>query len=377
MKKSNIVITVPDGLCTYLKAEVESLGLPVKSVTSTSLSTEGTSLDAMMLNLHIRTGHHVLYQIAALRCRDADELYKELLKMPWETIIPSDEYLTVVSNVRNLTIKDTRFANLRAKDAIVDRIQARKGRRPDSGPEESGAVVSLFWRDDRCTVYLDTSGESLSKRGYRRIPLGAPMQETLAAGVVKALRSKEGGGNFVNPMCGSGTLAIEAALAASGRVPGLTRHNFGFFHFMGFDMRAWEEMKKAAKSRVAKTLPSIIVAADKNEKAIDAARKNAMTAGVEQLIRFEICDYADTPVPTGSGAIVLNPGYGMRMGEESQLVETYRGIGSFFKQKCKGCQGAIFTANTSLAGQVGLKAKRKIPFVNGKIECRLYVYDLY
>jgi putative N6-adenine-specific DNA methylase len=158
MQKSNIVITVPDGLCPYLKAEVESLGLPVKSVTPTSLSTEGASYEAMLLNLHIRTGHRVLFQIAAFRCRDADELYKELSKLLWETIVPSNEYLTVVSNVRNQTIRDSRFANLRCKDALVDRIQARKGRRPDSGPDQTGAVVSLYWRDDYCTVYLDTSG---------------------------------------------------------------------------------------------------------------------------------------------------------------------------------------------------------------------------
>jgi putative N6-adenine-specific DNA methylase len=376
MQKTNIVITTPDGLSAFLKTEVEALGMPVKSVAPTSLSTEGTAIDAMMLNLHIRTGHHVLFQVAAFRCRDADELYKELSKIAWETIIPSNEYLSVVSNVRNPTIRDTRFPNLRCKDAIVDRINARKGRRPDSGPDQTGAVVSLYWRDERCIVYLDTSGESLSRRGYRRIPLGAPMQETLAAGVVMAMGIGDGE-HFVNPMCGSGTLAIEAALAASGRVPGLTRQNFGFFHLLGFDLRAWEEMKKIAKTKVQRTLSSQIIATDTCEKAIDAARKNAMTAGVEQLIRFELCDYANTPVPPAPGAVTVNPGYGMRMGEEPELVESYRGIGAFFKQKCKGYRGAVFTANSALAGQVGLKAKRKIPFVNGKIECRLYVYDLY
>jgi putative N6-adenine-specific DNA methylase len=376
MKNSTIVITVPEGLCPYLETEVKSLGLPVSSVTPTSLSTHGSPADAMLLNLHLRTGHHVLFQIAAFRCRDADELYRELSKILWETIIPSDEYLTVVSNVRNPTIRDARFANVRCKDAIVDRVLARKGRRPDSGPERSGAVVSLYWRDERCAVYLDTSGEPLSKRGYRRIPLGAPMQETLAAGVVMATGINPGG-NFVNPMCGSGTLAIEAALALSGRVPGLTRQNFGFTHLLGFDLRSWEEMKAAARGKVLKTVPSRIVATDNNEKAIEAARKNAATAGVEQLIQFELCDYADTPVPPPPGAVVLNPAYGMRLGDDKELVETYRGIGAFFKQKCKGYTGGIFTANTALAGQAGLKAKRKIPFMNGKIECRFYVYDLY
>jgi putative N6-adenine-specific DNA methylase len=378
MQKSNIVITVPEGLCQFLKTKVETLGLPVKSSSSTSLTTEGTSLDAMMLNLHIRTGHHVLYQVAAFSAPNADELYRELSKIPWETMIPSSEYLSVVSNVRNPTIRDTRFANLRCKDAIVDRIQIRKGRRPDSGPDRTGAVVSLFWRDDRCTIYLDTSGEPLSKRGYRRIPLNAPMQETLAAGVVKALEVKPGD-HFVNPMCGSGTLAIEAALAATGRVPGLTRQNFGFMHLLGFDLRAWEDMKKEAKAKVIKTLPAPIIATDIDEKAVDAARKNAMTAGVDQLITFGICDFTDTPIaPDSAGAAVINPGYGMRLGDEDRLIDTYRGIGAFFKQKCnQNYRGAIFTANANLAGQVGLKANRKIPFVSGKIECRLYIYDLY
>ncbi|MDR0305951.1 MAG: hypothetical protein LBI42_03830 [Chitinispirillales bacterium] len=376
MKKSNIVITVPEGLCPFLKTEVELLGLPIKSVSATSLITEGTSNDAMKLNLHIRTGHHVLLQIAAFRCSDAEELYKELSTIPWETIIPSNEYLSVVSNVRNDTIRDSRYANLRAKDAIVDRIQTRKGRRPDSGPERTGAVVSLFWRENRCTVYLDTSGEVLSKRGYRHIPLGAPMQETLAAGVFMAGNLKAGE-NFVNPMCGSGTLAIEAALALSNRVPGLARQNFGFFHLLGFDMKAWEEMKREAKTKVLRTIPSKIVATDKNEKAIEAACKNAQTAGVEQLISFEVCDYAQTPVPPAPGVVILNPEYGMRMGEESDLIDTYRGIGAFLKKNCRGYLGGVFTANTSLAGQIGLKAKRKIPFFSGKIECRLYEYDLY
>jgi putative N6-adenine-specific DNA methylase len=202
------------------------------------------------------------------------------------------------------------------------------------------------------------------------------MQETLAAGVIMALEVKPDE-QFINPMCGSGTIAIEAALAASGRAPGLTRQNFGFFHLLGFDMRAWEEMQKNAKAKIVKTLPVPIIATDKDEKVIEAACKNAAAASVEQLIRFDVCEYAETPVPSASGAIAVNPGYGLRMGEEAELTDTYRSIGAFFKHKCKGYRGAVFTANTSLAAQMGLKAKRKIPFVSGKIECKLYVYDLY
>ncbi len=376
MNKSNILITVPKGLCKFLQAEVEALGLPVKNASPTSLQTEGTTVDAMKLNLYIRTGHHVLFEISRFRARDADELYSQVSKIPWETMIPSNEYLSVVSNVQNPTIRDSRFANMRCKDAIVDRISARKGRRPDSGPEKTGAVVSLFWREDRCIVYLDTSGEALSRRGYRRIPLGAPMQETLAAGVIMASGFKPGE-SFVNPMCGSGTLVIEAALAATGRAPGLTRQNYGFFHFLGFDIPMWEVLKREAKSNVKKTISSQFIATDINEKAVEAARKNAETAGVGQLIRFEVCDFAQTPVPPQPGVVILNPEYGMRMGSESELADTYRGIGSFFKHECQGYRGYVFTANMKLSGKVGLKSRRRIPFNSGSVECRLYEYDLY
>ncbi|MFP4163036.1 MAG: class I SAM-dependent RNA methyltransferase [Chitinispirillaceae bacterium] len=376
MEKTNIVITVPKGLCRFLQNEVEALGLPVKNTSPTSLQTEGTRTDAMRLNLHIRTGHHVLLEAARFRARNADELYSKISKIPWETMIPSNEYLSVVSNVQNPTIRDSRFANLRCKDAIVDRISARKGRRPDSGPERTGAVVNLFWREDRCVVYLDTSGETLSKRGYRKIPLGAPMQETLAAGVVMASGFKNGE-TFVNPMCGSGTLVIEAALAASERVPGLTRQNFGFFHLLGFDMKLWDTLKREARSRVVKNTSSQFIASDINGKAVDAARRNAETAGVSQMIRFEVCDYAETTVPSDPGVVMVNPEYGMRLGKESELIDTYRGMGSFFKHKCQGYRGYVFTANMKLSGKVGLKSRKKIPFNSGKVECRLYEYDLY
>ncbi|MDG5816565.1 hypothetical protein QA601_15820 [Chitinispirillales bacterium ANBcel5] len=376
MSKASIVVTVPRGLCRFLREEVEQLGYPVRSLSSTTLETEGNKVDAMRLNLHLRTAHHVLYEVAKFKARNADELYKSLLTIPWELMIPADGYLSVVSNVVNTTIRDTRFANLRCKDAIVDRIFQRKGRRPDSGSDRTRAVVSLFWRDDRCRVYLDTSGEPLSRRGYRKIPLSAPMQETLAAGVIKA-SGWNYNEHFVNPMCGSATIAIEAALAASERAPGLTRVNFGFLHLLGFDRYEWQKLRKQAGLSVKKRLSEPIIATDVSEKAIEAAQKNAQTAGVSNLIRFYQRDFSETIIPPEPGVIVVNPEYGIRMGKEDELITTYRDIGSFFKHKCQGYRGYIFTANTTLAGKVGLKAKRHYPFFNGKIECRLYEYELY
>jgi putative N6-adenine-specific DNA methylase len=237
-------------------------------------------------------------------------------------------------------------------------------------------VVHLYWKDEQAAIYLDTSGEPLSRRGYRKIPLAAPMQETLAAAVVLAT-GWDGSRNFINPMCGSGTLAIEAALIALHRAPGLLRDNFGFMHIKGWNERLWGELREKAKKEARTSLPGRIITTDINPAAVEAARKNAATAGVEHLIEFGVCDYADTPVPEGVGVIVLNPEYGERMGEVAKLEGVYKGIGDFFKQKCLGYTGYVFTGNPALAKKVGLKPNRSLPFFNSGIECRLLEYELY
>ena len=175
--------------------------------------------DAMRLNLLIRTGHRVLFLLETFHAKNPDGLYEKISRIQWEDYIPEDGYICVTSTVETPTIQDSRFANLKCKDAMVDRIKRKCGHRPDSGPKRDQTVIHLYWKDEVCLIYLDTSGEPLSKRGYRKIPLKAPMQETLAAAVILATGWK-GDGNFVNPMCGSGTLAIEAALIALERAPG-------------------------------------------------------------------------------------------------------------------------------------------------------------
>ena len=167
-------------------------------------------------------------------------------------------------------------------------------------------------RESEVLVYLDTSGEPLSRRGYRKIPLAAPMQETLAAAVILAT-GWNGRTSFVNPMCGSGTLAIEAALFAQGKAPGLLRSNYGFIHIKGFDPAAWRKIRTAAHA-MQKETASRIVATDIDPKAVAAARQNARTAGVEQIIEFTVCPFAQTPVPERGGIVILNPPYGERIG---------------------------------------------------------------
>jgi 23S rRNA G2445 N2-methylase RlmL len=376
MKKNRILLTCAKGITPFLREELLQLGFPVLSETIAGVATEGTMDDTLRLNLYLRTAHRVLFLIEEFTVHNADDLYHAVSEIAWEEYIAEDGYLCVTSSVHNENIRDSRYANVKCKDAVVDRIRAQCGRRPDSGPEQDRVVVNIYWKDDHCSLYFDTSGEPLSRRGYRKIPMTAPMQETLAAAVIMA-SGWNGSSHFINPMCGSGTLAIEAAFLALNRASGLLRNNFGFMHIKGFNELLWNDLRAEAKKEAKKTIGSKIIATDIGREAIEAAKKNAATAGVEHLIEFAVCDYSETSVPDGGGIIILNPEYGQRLGQLSQLEDVYRGIGDFFKQKGTGYTGYIFTGNLDLAKMVGLRAKRRIPFFNGGIECRLLEYELY
>jgi len=375
-KKSRIVITCAKGVPPFLKREILSSGFPVLSEGRAEVETEGTMEDTQKLNLLIRSGQRVLFLLESFGARTPDDLYKRVSRIGWEDYIPENSYFSVTSSVFNPTIKDSRFANVKCKDAIVDRIKEKRGRRPDTGPERNKIVVHLHWRGNTGQVFLDTSGEPLSRRGYRMIPLKAPMQETLAAAAILST-GWTGDGSFINPMCGSGTLAIEAALIGLDRAPGLSRGNYGFMHLKGFDEPSWKVLRRKIRAEAKDRLNGRIIATDISQQSVEAAKKNAMTAGVDRFIEFGVCDFSETPIPNGGGMVILNPEYGERLGEAGELKEIYKRIGDFFKKKCQGYKGYLFTGNFDLAKRVGLRTKRRILFYNGPIECRLLEYDLY
>jgi len=371
-----ILVTCAKGIAPFLAKEMKSLGFPFCRETVAAVESEGTLEECMRLNLFLRTGHRVLFLLEEFFAGNADALYSAVTGMNWEDILFPGSYLSVTSSVTNPTIRDSRFANLKCKDAIVDRMVRKCGRRPDSGPRRSGAVIHLYWKDKHCQIYLDTSGEPLSRRGYRKIPLKAPMQETLAAAVVLASGWK-GTEHFINPMCGSGTLAIESSLIACHISPGRFREHFGFMSIKGFRRTCWETLIEKNRPEMDAGPQGRIVATDISAQAIKAARQNAATAGVEDRIEFRVCPFEETPIPAGDGVILLNPEYGERLGDFEKLAGVYRGIGDFFKKKCQGYRGYIFTGNLELAKRVGLRASRRIPFFNSNIECRLLEYELY
>lgn len=373
---SRVVVTCSKRLAPYLESEIKELGFAPESVFSTGVTLRATMNECVMLNLSLRCASQIHYSLQTFRANHPDDVYRNVADMPWEKLLGPDDYFSVTSNVDNPTINNSMFANVRVKDAIVDRMVRVNGRRPNSGSELSGAVIYLFWKAEYAEIFIDTSGDSLAKHGYRMIPGKAPMLEGLATATLFATKWDRLS-PFINPMCGSGTIAIEAVLLATNRRPGLYRENYSFMHFTGYQKKVYDEALRAIRRQVIDVPGLQVIASDISRDAIDIAQKNASFAGVDKLITFRLCDFADTPVPSGPGVVYFNPEYGERLGAANELEETYARMGDFMKKKCQGYLGYIFTGNLDLAKKIGLRASRRIEFYSARIDCRLLEYELY
>jgi putative N6-adenine-specific DNA methylase len=393
-KNYPIIISCAKELSRWTEIEVIDMGYTPIEVTENTVVVRGDMRDMMRLNLQLRTAHRVLVPLLRTTCRNIRDLYKAAYSIDWENLIEADGYFSVSSIVHNFTIRDTRLPSLYTKDAIADRMRERCQRRPDSGRENRGAAVFVYWERDEIIFYLDTSGEPLSKRGYRKIPGSAPMQETLAAACLMAMKWNPST-PFLSPMCGSGTPAIEAVMMAMNRAPGLLKGHFAFQSIKGYNRiipgesaptvaprqragvspeQIWKEMVLEAKSKeTTDNLPKIW-ATDISPEAVENAHSNAIAAGVAQYIDFKACDFAETPIPEDKGCVFFNPEYGIRLGDPKELAEVYERIGTFMNEKCSGWTGALITGNPSLASLVNLYYQTRIPFFNGPIDCRLFIY---
>jgi putative N6-adenine-specific DNA methylase len=375
--RSAITITCHKRITPYLEQEVKELRFEIEESFVTGVRLSGTINDCIKLNLNLHCASQVLYSLKQFEASNADDIYNSLVSYPWETILPDPGYFSITSNVNNPTINNSMFANLRVKDAIVDRLRDKRGTRPSTGSELTGAVINLFWKNENAEVFIDTSGDSLARHGYRKIPGQAPMLESLAAAAIYATRWDRVS-PFVNPMCGSGTIAIEAALIATKRRPGLFRTNYAFMHLQGYDENIYLQEDALLEKQIIDVPGLRIIATDYSERAVDNAKKNAIAAGVASLIDFAVCDFADTEIPQGvPGIMLINPEYGERLGDINELEITYGRIGDFMKKKCGGYFGYVFTGNMELAKKIGLKAKRRIEFYTSTIDCRLLEYELY
>lgn len=393
-KNYPIIVSCAKELSRWVEIELLDMGYKIVEVTENTVVVRGDMRDVMRLNLHLRCAHRVLVPLLRADCRNIRDLYELAYSIDWENILEADGYFSVSSIVHNYTIRDTRLPSLYTKDAIADRMRDKCQRRPDSGGANIGAAVFVYWEKNQVIIYLDTSGEPLSKRGYRKIPGSAPMQETLAAACLMGMGWK-GDKPFLSPMCGSGTPAIEAAMIALNRAPGSLKGHFAFQSIKGYNRiipgesapnvaprqragaspeQIWKEMILEAKAKEKKEGIPKIIATDISPEAVENAHSNAIAAGVAQYIEFKACDFADTPIPEEKGAIFFNPEYGIRLGTFEELAPIYERIGKFLSEKLNGWTGALITGNPDLARLVDLYYKTRIPFFNGPIDCRLFIY---
>ncbi|MBQ8124910.1 MAG: class I SAM-dependent RNA methyltransferase [Kiritimatiellae bacterium] len=396
-----IIVSCAKELSRWTEIEVRDLGYKPIEVTENTVVVRGGMRDVMKLNLYLRTAHRVLVPLLRADCRNIRDLYELAVSIDWENLIEADGYFSVSSIVHNYTIRDTRLPSLYTKDAIADRMREKCQRRPDSGGENHGAAVFVYWERDEVIIYLDTSGEPLSKRGYRKIPGSAPMQETLAAACIMALHWDRRT-PFISPMCGSGTPAIEAVMMAANKAPGSLKGHFAFQsikdyrriipgetaprvaprqHMGATPEQIWKELVLDAKEQENFTDLPKVIATDISPDAVENAHTNAIAAGVAPYIDFKACDFAETPIPDvaapagrSKGVVFFNPEYGIRLGTPEELAPIYERIGTFLHEKCAGYTGGLITGNPDLARLVNLYYKTRVPFFNGPIDCRLFVY---
>jgi putative N6-adenine-specific DNA methylase len=327
-------------------------------------------------NLWLRTAIRVLRPILDAPVTSPDDLYDAVRTVEWSQYMTPEHTLAVDCNVRDSQITHSKYAALRTKDAICDQFIERVGRRPSVDVEEPMVGLNLHIYRDRAVLSLESSGESLHKRGYRPILTRAPLNEALAAALI-LLTGWKGDTALVDPMCGSGTIPIEATWIALRRPPGLTRKRFGFQGWMDFDVALWTALRDEARRGVLKQLPAPIVGSDVRSDAISFAAGNARAAGVGHLLKFERRDLREFRPPSETpGMLLSNPPYGERLGEESDLKSLYRQIGEVLRERCAGWLAYLFTGNANLAREVRLPIAEQTPLFNGKIPCRLLRLDL-
>jgi putative N6-adenine-specific DNA methylase len=326
-------------------------------------------------NLWLRTAIRILQPILETIVTSPEELYEAVQTIDWAEYMTPEHTLAVDCNVRDSDITHSRYAALKTKDAICDQFVERCGKRPSVDVDEPMVGLNLHIYKDHAVLSLESSGESLHKRGYRPILTRAPLNEALGAALV-LLTGWTGQTPLVDPMCGSGTLCIEAGWIATRRPPGLTRKRFGFQGWMDFDIGLWTSLRDEARRGILKQLPAPIVGSDLRRDAVSFSETNARAAGIGHLLHFDLKDIRDFRPPDGPpGTLICNPPYGERLGEEKELVGLYRTMGEVFRERCRGWTAFVFSGNDTLAREIGIEPANEIPLFNGKIPCRLLRFE--
>lgn len=392
--KNNIKMTAVAafGLEGILAQELENIGAMNIEIGHKAVTFEGNNRTLYRANLELRTALRVLIPKHTFRFRNEEELYKKIYAIDWQEVLTPQTTFAINSAVKSEKYTNSNFMSLKAKDAIVDKLRAVYGKRPNIDLDNPFLRLHLLIIDDDCTISFDTSGDSLHKRGYRVNQGTAPMNETLAAGML-LLAGWDGQCNLIDPMCGSGTILMEAAAIAYNIAPGLLREHFGFMNFPDFDDKLWQSLKNEARSRQ-RNFDHIIYGSDISNNAIQIAKQNIKAAQLDWKIIVRNYDFfkyeadflseddsaendgsAEKPVEY-QGIVMLNPPYGERMPQQD-IEDFYERIGDTLKQSFTGYDAWIISSNKTALKKIGLRTSKKLTLFNAGLECKYHKYEMY
>lgn len=367
----------PIELSQVLYDELLELGMGDLEKTNTGVYFQSSWEGCYKVNLHSRIASRVLKPVLEFICYDEDQLYREIQKHDFTKYIKNTQTISIDTKVKDNKIHDQRFVAMKIKDAVVDQFREKTGARPDVDSKFADLRINVKATKNNYWVAIDTSGSSLFQRGYRKEVGEAPIKENLAAGLIK-LSGWDQKSVLIDPMCGSGTLLIEAAMMKHRIAPGTLRKGFAFQKWLNFNKETWEKLvQQAMDNELSDEVPTEIFGFDIDRKAIDRAKINAREAGVEQFIKFRKEMLATLKPDVSSGMIVTNPPYGARIGEEDILKDVYRDLGYALKNNFKGWTAWILSGNKDLIMEMKLKADRRIMVYNGPIECRFLRYAMF
>ena len=327
------------------------------------------------INYLTRLVSRCLAPLTSFACPDTDVLYKHAKQIRWEDFFEKDSTFAVFGNVSDSTITHSKYASLRLKDAVADYFREKTGTRPDVSVRDPDVLLNLHIRHNKAMISIDTAGGALHRRGYRIETVSAPMQETIAAAIIR-FSKWDGCLPLYDPLCGSGTLLCEALMHYCHIPAGIFRHKFGFECLPDFDDKIWQQVKKTADTDIRPLPGGLIAGSDISENAVAAARTNIMGLQYGKAVRIEKTDFKALPALEGQ-VIVANPPYGIRMGAGADLDAFYKDLGDFLKQKCNGSRAYIYFGDRAYIKKIGLKASWKKPIKAGGLDGRLVKYEMY
>jgi len=366
--------TCPRGLERVLADELAALGAREVTPVDGGTAFAGELALCYAANLESRVASRVLWQVGRARYQTEHDIFEAARALPWPRFFDVRRTIRVNVSAIKSPVKSLDFVTLRVKDAVCDGFRAKNGIRPDVDTQSPDVRIHAFLTRDEATFYLDTSGEALFKRGWRAAGGEAPLRENLAAGILK-LTGWAAPATLYDPMCGSGTFLIEAAMMALDAAPGVNR-SFGFEKLENFEEKKWRALRDKAVARRKPPLPLPIHGADKLGSVLKLARENLAAAGMENAVQLKQMDILDGSPPVPPGVVVMNPPYGERLAEGSDLAAFYPKLGDALKQRYAGWTAYILSADMQLPKLIGLKASRRTPLFNGALECRLFEYRM-